>query len=205
LVHQGFGAVGNDSPIGPLYDSYHDASVSPAARDVEAAKALLADAGYPDGLELTLHVPDSGSRPDLAVVLQQQWAEANIFVEISVEPESVYYGENGWLEVDLGITGWGSRPYPQFYLDVMLVSGAEWNEAHFADAEFDTLAQIAGSTLDEVERIEVYSQIQQLLVERGPVIIPYYFAQFGAINTEFAGFELKAFPGRTDLRIIFQP
>ncbi|MEN8242259.1 MAG: ABC transporter substrate-binding protein [Chloroflexota bacterium] len=205
LVHQGFGAVGNDSPIGPLYDSYHDASVSPASRDVEAAKALLADAGYPDGIELTLHVPDSGSRPDLAVVLQQQWAEANIFVEISVEPESVYYGENGWLEVDLGITGWGSRPYPQFYLDVMLVSGAEWNEAHFADAEFDALAQIAGSTLDEAERIAAYSQIQQLLVERGPVIIPYYFAQFGAINTAFAGFELKAFPGRTDLRTIFQP
>ncbi len=163
----------------------------------------MVEAGYPDGLELTLHVPDSGGRPDLAAVLQQQWAEANINVEISVEPESVYYGENGWLEVDLGITGWGSRPYPQFYLDVMLVSGAEWNEAHFADAEFDALTQTASTTLDEDERIATYSQIQQLLAERGPVIIPYYFAQFGAINTDFEGFELKAFAGRTDLRTIY--
>ena len=205
LVHQGFGAVGNDSPIGPLYEAYHDPSISLPERDVEAAKDLLAEAGYPEGVELTLHVPDSGGRPDLAVVLQQQWAEANIFVEISVEPESVYYGENGWLDVDLGITGWGSRPYPQFYLDVMLVSGAAWNEAHFADPEFDELAYTAGTTLDEAERIEAYSQIQQLLADRGPVLIPYYFAQFGAINAEYDGFELKAFAGRTDLRSIFLP
>lgn len=205
LVHQGFGSVGNDSPIGPLYDAYHDASVSPPARDIEAAKALLAEAGYPEGIELTLHVPDSGSRPDLAAVLKQQWSEANIFVEISVEPESVYYGDDGWLEVDLGITGWGSRPYPQFYLDVMLISGAAWNEAHFADPEFDALANTAGTTLNENERIEAYSQIQELLADRGPILIPYYFAQFGAINSDFEGFELKAFAGRTDLRTISIP
>jgi peptide/nickel transport system substrate-binding protein len=205
LVLQGYGAVGNDSPIGPLYEAYHDPSISPPERDVEAAKSLLADAGYPEGIELTLHVPDSGSRPDLAAMLQQQWAEANIFVDISVEPESVYYGDDGWLDVDLGITGWGSRPYPQFYLDVMLVSGAAWNEAHFSDPEFDNLAYTAGTTLDEAERIEAYSQIQQLLAERGPVLIPYYFAQFGAINAEYDGFELKAFAGRTDLRSIFLP
>jgi peptide/nickel transport system substrate-binding protein len=205
LVQQGYGAVGNDSPIGPLYETYHDPGISPPARNVEAAKSLLIDAGYQDGLELTLHVPDSGGRPDLAAVLKQQWEEANIFVDISVEPESVYYGEDGWLEVDLGITGWGSRPYPQFYLDQMLVSGAEWNEAHFADQEFDALAQTTGTTLDEEERITAYAQIQELLAERGPVIIPYYFAQFGAINSEFEGFELKAFAGRTDLRTIFIP
>jgi peptide/nickel transport system substrate-binding protein len=174
-------------------------------RDVTAAQELLAEAGYADGLELTLHVPDAGGRPDLAAVLQQQWAEANINIDISVEPESVYYGENGWLEVDLGITGWGSRPYPQFYLDVMLVSGAEWNEAHFSDEEFDDLANIAGTTLDEEQRIQAYADIQQLLAERGPVIIPYYFAQFAAINEAFEGFELKAFAGRTDMRSISSP
>ena len=202
LVQQGYGAVGNDSPIGPLYGSYHDESATPPTRDVEAARALLAEAGYADGIELTLHVPNSGGRPDLAAVLQSQWAEAGINLEISVEPEEVYYGEDGWLEVDLGITGWGSRPYPQFYLDVMLVSGARWNESHFADAEFDALAATAGSTLDEAERIEAYAQIQQLLIERGPVIIPYYFPQFGAISDAFSGFNMEAFPGRTDLQTI---
>ncbi|MQC26928.1 MAG: ABC transporter substrate-binding protein [Chloroflexi bacterium] len=202
LVQQGYGAIGNDSPIGPLYGSYHADNITPPERDVEAARALLAEAGYEDGLDLVLHVPNSGGRPDLAAVLKQQWGEAGINIEISVEPEDVYYGENGWLEVDLGITGWGSRPYPQFYLDQMLVSGAVWNESHFADGEFDALAAVAGSTLDEDERIQAYADIQRLLVERGPVIIPYYFPQFGAISDAFTGFELEAFAGRTDLHKI---
>lgn len=200
LVQQGYGAVGNDTPIGPLYSHYYAADLTPPERDVEAARQLLAEAGYADGLDLILHTPDTGGRPDLAVVLKDQWADAGVNVEVSVEPESVYYGEDGWLEVDLGITGWGSRPYPQFYLDVMLVCDARWNESHFCDEEFDELTKIAGTTMDEAERVNAYRQIQELLIDRGPVIIPYYFAQFAAISDQFDGFALKAFAGRTDFR-----
>ncbi|MDX1438245.1 MAG: ABC transporter substrate-binding protein, partial [Anaerolineales bacterium] len=199
-VQQGYGAVGRDSPIGPLYTSYFTEETPIPARDVDAAKGLLAEAGYPDGLDIDLHTPDTGGRPDLAVVLQNQWAEAGINVNVIVEPESVYYGDNGWLEVDLGITGWGSRPYPQFYLDVMLVCDAQWNESHFCDEEFDSLALTAGTSLDEAERVRAYQDIQKLLIERGPVIIPYYFAQFAAVSDRFDNFELKAFAGRTDFR-----
>ena len=208
VVLQGFGAVGNDSPIGPLYSAYHDPEAQPPALDIEAAKALLADAGYPDGLSMTLYTPDSGNRPALAAVLKEMWAEAGFNVDIVVEPESVYYGEDPetgepkWLSVDLGITGWGSRPYPQFYLDVMLVCDAKWNESHFCDEEFDALVQTAGSTHDEAERVQAYKDIQALLIERGPVMIPYFFAQFGGISTDFEGFTMKAFPGRSDLRTI---
>lgn len=200
VVQQGYGAIGNDSPIGPLYANYHDETATPPARDVEAAKALLADAGYAEGLQLTLHTPDTGNRPDLAAVLKEQWAEAGVDLEISVEPESVYYGDDGWLEVDLGITGWGSRPYPQFYLDVMLVTDAIWNESHFSDPEFDALAATAGTTMDDAARVQAYADIQKLLIERGPIIIPYYFAQFGAVSDQFEGLNLKAFAGRTDFR-----
>jgi peptide/nickel transport system substrate-binding protein len=133
-------------------------------------------------------------------VLQAQWQEAGINVEISVEPESVYYGDDGWLEVDLGITGWGSRPYPQFYLDTMIACDAEWNEAHLCNEEMDALISTAGTTLDEEERIQVYAEIQQYLAAEGPYIIPYHFAQFAAINSSFENFELKEFAGRTDLR-----
>ncbi len=84
----------------------------------------------------------------------------------------------------------------------MLVSDAIWNESHFSDAEFDALAATAGTTMDEAERIQAYSDIQRLLADRGPIIIPYYFAQFGAISDQFEGLNLKAFAGRTDFRTI---
>ncbi|MFQ5796112.1 MAG: ABC transporter substrate-binding protein [Candidatus Bipolaricaulia bacterium] len=198
----GFGAMGRDSPIGPLYKDYFSEAVPIPPRDIEAAKALLAEAGYPDGLKLDLHTPDTGSRPDFAVILKEQWAEAGIDINVIVEPESVYYGQGNWLEVDLGITGWGSRPTPQFYLDVMLVCEAKWNESRFCDSELDELARIAGSTLDEAERERVYAEIQRIMIERGPIIIPYFFAQNAVISDRFEGFTLKAFPGRSDLRTV---
>jgi peptide/nickel transport system substrate-binding protein len=202
VVQQGYGALGNDTPIGPLYGDYFDPSIAPLERDVETARALLADAGYDENnpLSLTLHTPDTGGRPDLAAVLKEQWAEAGVEIEISVEPESVYYGDDGWLEVDLGITGWGSRPYPQFYLDTMLVSDAKWNESHFSDEEFDQLAAEAAKTLDDGRRVSLYRQMERILVDRGPILVPYFFAQFAAINDQFTGLDLKAFAGRTDLR-----
>jgi len=201
-VQLGLGAIGRDSPIGPLYTTYYTEATPLPERNIEKAKQLLADAGYPDGLQLDLHTPDTGGRPDLAVILKEQWADAGVDVNVIVEPESVYYGDNGWLDVDLGITGWGSRPYPQFYLNVMLKSGAKWNEAHFSDPELDQLIETAGSTLDENERIQAYADIQKLLIERGPVLIPYFFPQVAAISDKFDGFELKAFPGRTGFRTV---
>jgi peptide/nickel transport system substrate-binding protein len=202
LVLQGYGAMGKDTPIGPMYSQYFSKELQVPQRDLESARQLLADAGYPDGIDLELHTPDTGNRPNLAVVLKDQWAQAGINVEVIIEPESVYYGDDGWLAVDLGITGWGSRPYPQFYLDTMLTCGASWNESHFCDQEFDQLADLAGTTLNEDQRVDAYNQIQTLLVERGPTLIPYFFSQLGAISDKFSGFEMKPFPGRSDLAIV---
>lgn len=205
LVTLGLATPGQDSPIGPLFSQYYAEDLEVPPRDPERARALLAEAGYEDGLSLDLHTPDSGDRPDLAVVLQEQWAEAGIDVNVIVEPESVYYGDNGWLEVDLGITGWGSRPVPQFFLEVMLACGARWNEAHWCDEEVDALIREAGTTPDEAARVEAYREIQRILLERGPIIVPYFFPQFGAIREGFTGFDMKAFPGRTDLAAIRAP
>lgn len=202
LIAQGYGEIGLDSPIGPLYTQYFLEDAPVPEYDPEGAKALLAEAGYPDGLSLTLHVPDTGNRPDLAAVIKDQWEQAGFSVDLSVEQEGIYYGEDGWLEVDWGITGWGSRPYPQFYLDVMLTSDAIWNESRYSNPEFDELVEIAGTTLDEDERVEAYAEIQRILAAEGPLIIPYFFPQFAASSDKVEGFDLKAFGGRSEMRNI---
>lgn len=203
LVLQGYGAIGHDTPIGPMYSQYFSPDIVYPEKDDQAARQLLADAGYPDGIELDLHTPDTGNRPNLAVVLKDQWEQAGIIINVLIEPESVYYGvNNGWLAVDLGITGWGSRPYPQFYMDTMLKCDANWNESHFCDPEFDRLASIAGTTLKESERVEAYNEIQQLLADRGPILVPYFFSQLGAISDRFTDFQMKPFPGRSDLSTV---
>jgi peptide/nickel transport system substrate-binding protein len=84
----------------------------------------------------------------------------------------------------------------------MLECGAKWNETRFCDPEFDRLAKLAGSTLDEQKRIDAYHQIQRILIERGPMVVPYFFAQYGVISDHFEGFNLKPFSGRTDFRTV---
>jgi peptide/nickel transport system substrate-binding protein len=75
---------------------------------------------------------------------------------------------------------------------------AEWNEAHFSDEELDGLIEAAGSSLDEVERADAYREIQRILIERGPVIIPYFFAQFGVMAEHIEGIDVHPFAGRTN-------
>jgi len=64
------------------------------------------------------------------------------------------------------------------------------------------LAALAGTTMNENERVEAYNQIQEMLIERGPILIPYFFAQLGAISDKFADFQMKPFPGRSDLSTV---
>ena len=79
-VQLGFGALGKDSPIGPAFARYFLDDAEPPPRDPAAAAALLAEAGYPDGLDMTLHAPNSGVMPDLAQTMAAQWEEAGIRV-----------------------------------------------------------------------------------------------------------------------------
>lgn len=209
-IQLGFGAVGRDAPISPIYGEAYSEETPIPARDAEAARALLADAGYPDGLDMTLYVPNSGDRVALAQTLAAQWEDAGIRVTVEPQEESVYYADTGWLEVDLGITGWGSRARPGFYLRTMLHSnaipvpgedvGLRWNEAHYSDAELDEQIDIATTSPDPAASVAAYHEIQRILIERGPLIIPYFFAQFGVMASSVSNVSVHPFAGRTDFR-----
>ena len=192
----GFGAVGKDSPIGPAFRDYFLTEAEPPPRNPQAAAALLAEAGYPDGLDMILHSPNSGSFPDLAQTLAAQWEEAGIRVEIQLEDENTYYA-GPWMEVDLGITGWGPRGTPQVYLDLAYQTGAAWNESRYSDPRVDELTDLARSSLDQEERTAAYKEIQQIMLDSGPVIVPYFFAQFMVLANHVSGIDLHPFAGRT--------
>ncbi len=196
-VQLGYGALGKDSPIGPSFGQYFLFEAEVPARDPAAAAALLAEAGYPDGLDMILHTPNSGTWPDLAQALAAQWEEAGIRVEVQLEDENTYWVED-WMEVDLGVTGWGARPIPQLYLDLGYRSDAPWNESHYSNARLDELIDIARSALDQEERVAAYKEIQQILLDDGPVVVPYFFAQFMVLANRVSGVELHPFSGRTN-------
>ena len=167
----GYGAVGRDTPIGPAYGDYY-LDVPEPGRDVEKAKALLAEAGKPD-LKFTMTVQNGAGAPAIATVWQEQLRGAGIEAEIELVPVGVYYGDL-WLTSDVGITDWGPRVYPLMYLQLAYQCGAKWNGSHWCNDEVDQLTVALASEPDRAKRIEMYHRVQEIMIEEGSFIIPYF-------------------------------
>ena len=105
VAAQGYGSVGNSTPVGPLYgNDYLD---QPPTLDQAAAKQLLAEAGYADGLTIKLMAMRYGPIPTIATVWKEQMQKIGVTVDIEVVPVDIYYGEGeqSWLECRLGNHG----------------------------------------------------------------------------------------------------
>ncbi len=204
-ILQGRGIIGNNDPIGPGFGVFFNDQVQDAGYDPAAACALLAEAGYPDGLQMTLQTIRVLGYVELAEVLQFQWREGCINVDIVPNEESFYYSDdnpNNWLQAELGITGWGDRPIPQGYLAQAYVTDGIYNETHWSDAELDQLVREAGVTTDTDQRVALYHRIAEIFAERGPIIVPWFAPIFGAVGPGVEGLEMAPFPGLTDLRTV---
>jgi len=210
----GAGTVANNDPIGPTYGDLYNPQEN-RDHDPERARELieqvLADGtgnGYVrevDGearIEIPFYVGDTFEYGLVAEFLQQQWRESNIYVELNIVPENVYYaeGDNNWLNTQLGMTAWGARPTPQEYLSVAYTEGAAFNESRWSNDELDRLANEAKRTADIQARSEIYNQISEIFYEAGPVLIPYFRPVVAAHSDRVGGLELHSFPGRTDFR-----
>jgi peptide/nickel transport system substrate-binding protein len=203
LVLDGQGIIGNNDPIGPSFGVFYDSVLTNPGYDPEAAKQLLAEAGYPDGIDLTLQTINVLGYDQLATVLQQQWEAAGIRAEIQVNEEGFYYSDdnpNNWLKAELGITGWSDQPTAQSYLVQAYKTGGVYNETRWSDPDLDALIDQAGVTTDETERAALYNQISEIFNERGPIIVPWFAPIFGATSTKVQGLDFAPFPGLTDLR-----
>jgi peptide/nickel transport system substrate-binding protein len=208
----GAGTVANNDPIGPTYGELYNPQDN-REHNPQRAKELIAEVladgtgnGYVvevDGearIEIPFYVGDTFEYGLVAEFLQQQWEESNIFVELNVVPENVYYaeGDNNWLNTQLGMTAWGARPTPQEYLSVAYTEGAAFNESRWANEELAALAEEASKTADIDARAELYDQISRIFLESGPIIIPYFRPVVAAHADTVEGLELHSFPGRTD-------
>ena len=206
----GSGTVGNNDPIAPAYGVFFDDSIEAQPYDPAEACRLLSEAGYSDGLQMTLYAPQAFEYADMASILQQQWAEACIQVDIDIREPGLYYDTSNdvnYCDVELGITGWGDRPVPQLFLLEGYVSGAidegclaGFNESHWSDPELDALVAEAGVTADTEARAAIYSQIAAIFNERGPIIVPYFANMIGVASSRVQGLEMAPFPGLTDYR-----
>jgi peptide/nickel transport system substrate-binding protein len=201
---QGLGEAGRDTPLGPVYGEFYLDEPLPA-RDPDQARQLLAEAGYEDGLTIEIYCQDRAPVPAICTIWREQLAEAGVTVNIQLVPTDVYYGaDNMWLEVDFAITDWGSRPYPQPYLDLAYKCDAQWNESHWCDEELDQLAELAAKEMDPQKRAEQYLEIQRIFRERGPIILTFFIDNLWGANANLQGVRPTMGLGTSlDLRYVY--
>jgi peptide/nickel transport system substrate-binding protein len=190
-VRPGFGDAGNGTPVGRTYVEYYWDQTPP--HDLIEAKRLLAKAGYGGGFQMTLDVVESGDAAALAAVWKQQMARIGVTVDVRTVPPNIYYGtrdDESWKICDFGVTDWADRATPVSYFDLGYVTGGRYNESHWSDAEFDALTAQIGSELNEARRVELYRRAQQILWERGPVVVLGHEDVIAAASKKFAGIVL---------------
>ncbi|MGG1944719.1 ABC transporter substrate-binding protein [Trinickia sp. NRRL B-1857] len=195
-LFKGRAALGNDSPFAPVFPST-DTSVPQRRLDVAQAKKLLAQAGHPNGFAATLTTEKFMEIPDLAVVLQNEAKAIGVNLTLKVESQGQYYGKgtfgsSDWLDAPLGITDYGHRGVPNLFLNAPLVSGGAWNAAHFANPQYDKLSKQFAAALDVASQKKIAGEIERLLLDETPMIIPYFFDQLVATRKNLTGVRFTA-------------
>jgi peptide/nickel transport system substrate-binding protein len=195
-LFKGHAALGNDSPFSPVFPS-SDLAVPQRKLDVAKAKQLLAAAGVPNGFDVTLTTEKYMEIPDLAVVIQNAAKAVGIRITLKVESQDLYYGagtygKSDWLDSPLGITDYGHRGVPNVFLNAPLTSEGTWNAAHFKNPQYDKLVADFVAALDVASQKKLSGQIQNLLLDETPLVIPYFYDQLIITRANVKGVRFNA-------------
>lgn len=140
--------------------------------DPERAKQLLAEAGYPDGIDTTMDIqtyPPYGL-PDVAAAIQDMWREIGVTVEIGQQDYAglVERQRRGDFYVSLGPT---LAVSPDAYVKPYHSENTPFpNFSMFSTPELDDLIDTARGTVDEEARRGMYHDIQRILQSEAPNI-----------------------------------
>ena len=154
------------------------------------------EAGYPDGLDVTLTIGDRW--PDIqkyAEILQSDAAEAGFRISIDKISDQKY--KQSFTEIDFGITPWTHRPLGTMALNLAYTADAEGvptpsNETRWVDDEFSKLLDQANATLDLKERRKLFCRLQDIQMERGSIGIAWWQNRWTGVLKKVEG--LKTHP-----------
>ena len=186
----GRGSIAYDHPITPYDPVFNDQCALPNY-DPELAKRLLVEAGYSDGIKLTLYTSTSGApMVEMATAFQESAAPAGINIDVQVIPEDTYWTDV-WMVKPFTTVWWGAR-LPDAALSIVYKSDAGFNESFYNNPRVDELIIKARGEPNLEDRKQTYGEIQCILVDEVPRIVPVFRPVFMAMQGNVKG--LQAHP-----------
>jgi peptide/nickel transport system substrate-binding protein len=183
FVFQGRGDVAENHHVAPIHPEYFQ--LPPLQRDVEAAKALLVEAGYPDGIDLPPIDVGNTTGPwqqTLVELWRDQLKDAGIRLNINVMPASKYW--EIWDKTLFGATDWTHRPLGTMVLSLGYRTGVPWNETGYSNPEFDAALDDAEATLDVAARTAKMEKVEKILQDDAVMVQPVWRPVFTMITEQ---------------------
>ncbi len=179
-----------DGPIPPGHWAHNSEQVYPE-RDVEKAKKLLAEAGYPDGFKTEMIVLPKENNKNAAQVIKQQMKDLGIEVNIRSLESSVYFNKLGNKEFEMTQIGWVGFVDPDEFLYNIFHTGEKWNQQGYSNKQVDKLLEKGRTTIDQEKRKKIYTEAQTIIAEDSPLVFLYVNEQISALWDKVKGFDVN--------------
>ena len=158
--------------------------------DLEEAKQLLADAGYPNGEgfpTITYSTNDAGYHKVVAEYLQQAWAELGIDLQVDIVEWASFTPMRRNGDYDVARNGWvGDYSDPSNMLDLFYSTNGN-NDGKFNNADYDAAMELSRTTLDAAERSTALHNAEDILMEEAGCIPVAYYNDFWLQSDKITG------------------
>lgn len=158
--------------------------------NLEEAKQLLADAGYPNGEgfpTITYTTNDAGYHKVVAEYLQQEWAKLGIDLQVDIVEWASFTPMRRNGDFDVARNGWvGDYSDPSNMLDLFYSTNGN-NDGKFNNADYDAAMDISRTTLDADERSQALHTAEDILMEEAGCIPVAYYNDFWLQSDKITG------------------
>ncbi|TZE82408.1 peptide ABC transporter substrate-binding protein [Calorimonas adulescens] len=172
--------------------------------NLEEARKLLAEAGYPDGKgfpKVKYLYNTSEAHKQIGEALQNMWKEGlGVDVELVNEEWSVYLDDRQQGNYDMARAGWMSEYRDPIAMLELFTTGSVNNDAKWSNKEFDELIKVAKSTADQKARMEALHKAEDILMSEMPVAPIYFYTKTVAYQPNLKDFQITPLAGYVILK-----
>lgn len=160
------------------------------APDIEGAKALLAEAGYPDGFKTELHSwSQYAFLSNAAVVLQEQLKQIGVESELRFEENATYLENYYAHDFQISVTGTSAYVDPNDVVESNFFSTSTQNAAGYNNPDMDALITAGMTETDQATRAQIYHDVQELIKQDNPWVNLFIASQYEAMKTFVMDYE----------------
>jgi len=191
-VYEGLGTRAVN-PMPPTILGYNN-DIQPYAYDPARAQELLAEAGYPNGFDMDLHVFAESrayvGRPvDAAEIFKSDLAAVGINANIIVNEWGTHRSTLREFGHQVGFIGWFDVPHPNNFLNLLVLRAVD---NQYENPELEALSDMALATIDPAEQEQYYKEMQEI-IHRDVVLVPIAHSDYTAVVLEgVEGFRLDS-------------